>query len=219
MLLTPDRAPTGLTFAKAVSAGLGQLRGTLALLRGNPPIARFLLAHMLYTDGLVTLFAFGGIFAAEEFGMEPADILVFGIVLNVAAGAGAAAFSWLDDGIGSKRTILLALAGLIVSGSLLILARSDWLFWSLAILLGLFVGPAQAAGRSLMARLAPKDMETGMFGLYALAGKATAFAGPLILGQTVLWTQSQRAGMATIIIFFLLGCAVLLSVREPSAKQ
>ncbi|MCP4316595.1 MAG: MFS transporter [Hyphomicrobiales bacterium] len=218
-LFTPDRVATGLNLAEAMGAGLHQLRGTFGLLRRNPPIARFLIAHMLYTDGLVTLFAFGGIYAAAEFGMEPADILVFGIVLNIAAGGGAAAFSWLDDAIGSKRTIILALAGLILSGLGLVLARADWLFWALAIMLGLFVGPAQAAGRSLMARLAPEGIETAMFGLYALAGKATAFIGPLILGLTVQWTGSQRVGLATVVVFLFLGCMVLLSVKEPPAKQ
>jgi UMF1 family MFS transporter len=214
-ILTPDRSATGLTPGAAVRAGLRQLGGTLGLLRRNPPISRFLIAHMLYTDGLFTLFAFGGIYAAAEFGMEPADILVFGIVLNIAAGAGAAGFAWLDDAIGSKRTILLALAGLILAGVGLVLVRVDWHFWVFALLLGVCVGPAQAAGRSLMARLAPERMETEMFGLYALAGKATAFAGPFVLGLVVSYSGSQRAGMVTIVVFLLLGGLVLLSVREP----
>ncbi len=217
-MLTPDRTATGLTLRAAVRAGLRQLGGTLGLLRRNPPISRFLIAHMFYTDGLFTLFAFGGIYAAAEFGMEPADILVFGIVLNVAAGAGAAGFAWLDDAIGSKRTILLALAGLIAAGIGLVLVRVDWHFWGFAVLLGVCVGPAQAAGRSLMARLAPERMETEMFGLYALAGKATAFAGPFVLGLVVSYSGSQRVGMATIVVFLLLGGLVLLSVREPRSS-
>jgi UMF1 family MFS transporter len=217
-LFTPDRPSTGLAPGPAMRASLRQLRGTFGLLRRNPPISRFLIAHMLYTDGLVTLFAFGGIYAAAEFGMEPADILVFGIVLNVAAGAGAAGFAWLDDAIGSKRTILLALAGLVLSGLGLVLVQADWEFWGFALALGFCVGPAQAAGRSLMARLSPERMETEMFGLYALAGKATAFAGPFVLGQVVSYSGSQRAGMATIVVFLLLGGLVLLSVREPHSR-
>ena len=217
-LLTPDRAATGMTISEATMAGFRQLGGTLGLLRRNPPIARFLLAHMLYTDGLFTLFAFGGIYAAIEFGMQPADILVFGIVLNIAAGCGAAGFAWLDDAIGSKKTILLALAGLILSGTGLVLVQADWHFWALAIMLGICVGPAQAAGRSLMARLSPERMETEMFGLYALAGKATAFSGPFVLGQVVQYSGSQRAGMASVVIFLVLGGMVLLSVREPQSR-
>lgn len=217
-LLVPDRPASGASLWKAAKAGLQQIPNMLAMLRHNPPVARFLVAHMLYTDGLVTLFAFGGIYAAAEFGMTTAEILVFGIVLNIAAGAGAAGFAWVDDAIGSKRTIMIALAGLVVSTTGLLLARTDWLFWLLAIILGLFVGPAQAAGRSLMARLAPEGIETEIFGLYALAGKATAFAGPLVLGLVVQWTGSQRAGMAIIIAFLLCGLIVLTSVREPGIK-
>ena len=172
---------------------------------------------MFYRDALNGMYAFGGIYAAAEWGMTAEDILVFGIVLNVSAGAGAAAFSWLDDGIGSKATILLALTGLILFGTGLVLATASWLFWALAIMLGLFVGPVQAAGRSMMARLAPRHMETEMFGLYAMAGKATAFAGPLVLGLVVQWSGSQRAGMASVIAFLLAGALVLLTVREPEA--
>ena len=208
-LFTPDRPASKLSFSEATRTGLRHLAGIVGTLRSEPQILRFLLAHMLYTDGLVTLFAFGGIYAAAEFGMEPADILVFGIVLNVAAGAGAAGFAWVDDAIGSKRTIMLALACLILSGAGLVLARADWLFWTLGAILGLFVGPAQAAGRSLMARLAPAGIETEMFGLYALAGKATAFSGPLVLGLVVQLTGSQRAGMASVIFFLLCGLVIL----------
>ena len=217
--LTPDRVTSGLGLREAIGDGLRQLRGTPSLLRDKPQILRFLIAHMFYTDGLVTLFAFGGIYAAAEWGMKPEDILVFGIVLNVSAGLGAAAFSWLDDGIGSKATILLALTGLIVFGTGLVLATTSLLFWALAILLGVFVGPVQAAGRSMMARLAPKHMETEMFGLYAMAGKATAFAGPLVLGLIVQWSGSQKAGMASVIAFLLAGALVLLTVREPGAER
>ena len=217
-LLVPDRPASGAGLWGATKAGLQRIPNMLAMLRHNPPIARFLVAHMLYTDGLVTLFAFGGIYAAAEFGMTTAQILVFGIVLNIAAGAGAAGFAWMDDAIGSKNTIMIALAGLVVCTTGLLLARTDWLFWLLAIILGLFVGPAQAAGRSLMARLAPAGIETEIFGLYALAGKATAFAGPLVLGLAVQLLGSQRAGMTIIIAFLLCGLIVLTSVKEPNTK-
>lgn len=218
-LFTIDRRASGMGVAAAVGSGLRRLSGVVRLLRRHPPVARFLLAHMFYNDGLVTLFAFGGIYAAAEFSMQPADILIFGIVLNVAAGAGAAVLAWVDDAIGSKRTIMLALCGLMVFGSGLVLARSTSLFWGFAIALGLFVGPAQSASRALMARLAPPGTETQMFGLYALAGKATAFSGPLILGLTVQGFGSQRAGMATVIAFLLCGFLVLLTVREPETER
>ena len=214
-VLTPDRMVTGRSLPEAVRSGLVQLSGVFAMLRRERNIARFLVAHMFYTDGLVTLFAFGGIYAATQFGMKPTDILLFGIVLNISAGLGAAAFGWIDDFLGSKKTITLALSGLIGTGTVLVLIESVAAFWVAATLLGIFVGPAQAAGRSLMARIAPKDCVTEMFGLYAFAGKATSFLGPLFLGVAVQLTQSQRAGIATIIGFFVLGLLILQTVAEP----
>jgi UMF1 family MFS transporter len=214
---TPDRPSTGIPLTQAVRAGLASLRTTLRHLPENRATARFLLAHMFYTNGLTTLFAFGGVYAAGAFGMEMAEVLTFGIVLNITAGAGAAAFAWVDDWLGSKRTIIIALGALLTLGSALVLVESKTLFWIFGAALGIFVGPAQAAGRSLMARLAPPELATEMFGLYALAGKATVFAGPLVLGLATDFFQSQRAGIATILVFLLAGLLILRPLQEPES--
>jgi UMF1 family MFS transporter len=107
---------------------------------------------MFYIDGLATLFLFGGVYAAGTFGMSEREVLVFGIALNVSAGIGAAAFSWLDDALGSRRTILSSLAGLIVTSGAALLVESATLFWVLGFLLGLFVGPLLIIGFVLMLR-------------------------------------------------------------------
>ena len=214
-LFVPDAPPTGVGRARAVREAAQTLLGTLRNIRRYANIGRFLLARLFYIDGLNTMFAFGGIYAAGTFGMSLAEIIQFGIALNVTAGLGAAAFAWVDDWIGAKRTILIALVGLIALGVPLLLAESKSMFWALALPLGLFMGPAQAASRSLMARLAPEDMRSEMFGLFALSGKITAFLGPAILAWVTLAYDSQRAGMATVIAFLLIGLALLLSVREP----
>ena len=139
-----------------------------------PGIGRFLIAYTLYSNGINTLFSFGGIYAASAFGLSLDEVLYFGIVLNVTAGLGAATFAWIDDLIGSKWTILIALCGLSSLGLALVLIQSQALFFVLGSVLGLFVGPAQAAGRSMMARLAPSGLETEAFGLYELSGKANS---------------------------------------------
>ena len=156
--------------------------------RLNANIARFLLARLLYIDGLNTLFAFGGIYAAGSFGMDMGEIIRFGIALNVTAGAGAAAFAWIEDWIGARRTILIALGGVVVFGIPLLIVESKAAFWALALPLGIFMGPAQAASRSLMVRLAPPRKMTEMFGLFALSGKITAFLGPALLAWVTLPT-------------------------------
>jgi UMF1 family MFS transporter len=186
-----------------------------ATLRSHPTIGQFLIARMIYIDGLNTLFAFGGIYAAGTFGMSFTDIIILGIALNVSAGIGAAAFGWLDDRIGARATITLSLLAVIgLSSGLLVIESSRW-FWMLAVPMGLFFGPAQSASRSMMARLAPAELRTEMFGLFALSGKITSFAGPLVLAWVTAITDNQRLGMATI-LFFLIGGLVLL--RRLPAK-
>lgn len=218
VLFTPDTKSTGVPMLEAVRQGLKRLHGTFANLRHYRQTALFLVARMIYTDGLNTLFAFGGIFAAGTFGMPLAEVIKFGILLNVTAGVGALGFAWVDDWIGAKATILIALVGLIVGGGIAISVESVTLFWIAGAFLGLFVGPAQAASRSLMGRIAPVEMRAEMFGLYALSGKASAFLGPLVLGTVTYWTASQRLGMATILAFFLVGGLLLAAMRHPNLR-
>jgi UMF1 family MFS transporter len=196
---------------------LARLIDTVRHVRRYRQVALYLLAHMIYADGLNTLFALGGIYAAVTFGMEVNEVLLFGIAINVTAGAGAFAFGWVDDRIGARRTILIALACLTGFGAGILLVESKLWFWLFGLPLGLFLGPAQSASRSLMARLAPDNMRAEMFGLYALSGKATAFLGPAVFGVVTGATGSQRLGMATIIVFLVIGGGLLSLVREPVA--
>lgn len=214
-LLVRDPPAAGEPLRQAVGDGLRGLWATLRGLDPRSPVARFLLAHMLYADGLTTLFTFGGIYAAGTFGMDFSEIIAFGIALNLTAGAGAIGFGFVDDRVGPKRAILAALVGLLVFGTLALAAPDSTWFWVAGMALGTFMGPAQAASRTLMARLAPADRRAEMFGLYALSGKATNFAGPLALAWATLAFDSQRAGMATILAFLTAGLLLLLTVREP----
>ena len=211
---TPD-APRKSRGAVAVRRGLKELADSFRNIRHHKNILRYLIAHMIYTDGLNTLFAFGGIYAAGSFGMDTAEVVMFGIALNITAGLGAASFAWVDDWIGAKRTVAIALVSLTGFGAAILLVHDKTAFWVLALFLGLFFGPAQAASRSLMARLAPPDLRAQMFGLFAMSGKATAFIGPFLLGAVTLAFDSQRAGMATVLAFFLVGLAILWAVKEP----
>ncbi len=215
LLFTPDRPSNRQPLGQSVREGLSQLWKTFKELRRYRNIAVFLIARMIYIDGLTTLFAFGGIYAAGAFDMDPKEILIFFILLNVTSGIGAAVFAWVDDWIGSRRTILIAVASLFVFSAIILLIESKTWFYVLASIIGIFIGPAQAASRTLMARLAPPAMMTEMFGLFALTGKATAFIGPALVGWVTVWADSQRAGMATILAFFLVGLLLMLPVKEP----
>ncbi|NBB71364.1 MAG: MFS transporter [Alphaproteobacteria bacterium] len=216
LLLTRDRPSAALGVRGAVRAGLAQLAGTVAKLRHQPPLLLFLIASAVYRDGLATLFAVGGLFAAGAFGMDFQEILIFAIGLNVTAAGGSWLFAALTDRVGAKRMVLLGLTGLIVFGTA-ILFVTDWItFLVLALILGLFVGPAQSASRVIMAKLAPPSMMTEMFGLYTMTGKAIAFVGPLGFGLLTDIFDSQRAGLTIILAMWLLGAALLFFVRVPA---
>ncbi|WP_448190311.1 MFS transporter [Azospirillum sp. sgz301742] len=214
-LWVPDEPATGRTLGQAVREGLATLGRTLREARRYREIVRFLVASALYRDAINTITAFGGIYAAGTFGMSFEEIVLFAIALNVVAGLGAVGFAWIDDWIGARLTILISVAGLIASGVPLLLVSDKQWFWVLALGLGLFFGPAQAAGRSMMARLSPPHMQGEMFGLYGLSGRVVGFFGPLALGWATEFFSSQRAGMASIMVFFALGFVVMLGVREP----
>ena len=214
-LYLPKQQSKSLPLTQAVKTGCSNLVATLKGLPQHKSVLGFLIARMIYTDGLNTLFAFGGIFAAGTFGMELSEVILFGITLNVTAGIGAALFAWGDDWWGPKRVILISLAALILLSVAGVFAPDKTTFWIVGLLIGIFLGPTQSASRSVMARLAPENLHTEYFGLYALSGKATAFIGPWILGMTTLAFESQRAGMATIVIFFLVGALLMLRLDIP----
>lgn len=213
---TPDQPSKGLGMAEAVRSGLRQLGQSIKNVRRYADTVRFLVARMIYIDGLATVFTFGGVYAAGTFEMSPAEVLQFGIAINVTAGLGALGLSWVDDWIGGRNTILLSLAGLIVSGSAILLVEDVAWFWTWAMVLGIFVGPLQAASRSHLARVAPAELRSQMFGLFTFSGKATAFAGPLLVGAVTAATASQRWGMSTIVVFFAVGFLLMLTI--PAAK-
>ncbi len=177
-------------------------------------MVRFLIARLVYNDGLVTIFAFGGIYAAGTFGMELSEVIMFGIALNIASGIGALIFASVDDRIGGRKTVLISLVALVLATCLAVWAPDRTWFWVAGIIIGIFIGPNQSASRSLMGRFVPERHQAEFFGFYAFSGKATAFLGPLLLGTATQLFESQRAGVATVIAFFIVGGMLLLTVNE-----
>ena len=176
---------------------------------------RFLLSRMIYTDGLNTLFAFGGLYAAGTFKMSFSEIIIFGILINITAGIGSLFFSYLDDKVGPKFIIKISLTFLIIFGSITLIIENKELFLIFGAALGFFIGSVQSSSRSFMSRYIINGNNAETFGTYAISGKVTAFIGPAVLAITVSVFNSQRAGMASIIIFLLVGLILLQRVIEP----
>jgi UMF1 family MFS transporter len=250
-LFTPDTGRLGPSLGQAVGRGLASLVETARQARRYRNIVRFLLARMLYYDGLTAVFAFGGVYAAGSFGWSSETLGIFGIVITLFAAVGAYVGGWLDDRFGSKRTIVVALAGVTAATlgvvsigvepwaagaarhSVFFIYDYDWrppagaglfespaerVFLALAVAIGIFGGPLQAASRTMLARLAPAGMTAQLYGLFALSGKATAFLAPLAVAVVTESLASQRLGLAVILAFFVAGWALLQRVSERRAE-
>lgn len=198
-----------------IRAGLTDLWQTIRGLRHAPSIAWFLVAHMLFIDGVNTLFVFGPLIAVGYYGFEESEILLFGVTIYLAAGLGAFALGWLDDRIGAKRVLLLSLMAIVVLALTLANLDGKMVFWGLTAILAVFFGPVQSSSRSLMARLSPPDQRAKLFGLYALAGRAIAPFGPAAVSWVILATGNQRAGIVVVAGFLTAGALLLLPVKEP----
>jgi len=234
-LVTPDY-PAKRAIGEALREGLIELKQTLLELPKQKSMAAFLFANMIYTDGLVSLFAFGGIYAAGTFGWNTIQIGTFGIILAVAGTFGAWLGGKLDDKLGPKRVITGSMLILLLSitaillvgkdsilfikvaapmpGGALFAAPAERAYLVLGCLIGAAGGPLQAASRTLLIRMAPKERIAQYFGLFALTGKVTSFIGPLLIGIVTAMTESQKAGMAVLVLFFVAGLLLLARVRD-----
>ena len=234
-LLTPDY-PAKRKWREALRQGLRELKQTLGELPKRKSMAAFLLANMIYTDGLVSLFAFGGIYAAGTFGWQTIQIGSFGILLAIAGTFGAWLGGRLDDTLGPRRVIagsmtilLVAIIAILlvdkdrvlfvrvaapVPGGALFASAAERAYLVLGCLIGAAGGPLQAASRTLLIRMAPKDRIAQYFGLFALTGKVTSFVGPLLIGLITALTESQKAGMAVLAAFFVAGLVLLARVKD-----
>lgn len=216
MFLTlPETPPTGQRTRLGV---VGSYRALLAnlrvLLREQPHTVYFLGASALFRDGLNAIFAFGGVIAVTVYGMDAGTVLVFGVVINVVSAAGALAGGWLDDRIGPKAVVVGSLASLVAVGMILLFVSGTTMFWVFGLILGLFVGPAQASSRSYLSRLCPAGQEGQLFGLYATTGRAVSFISPALIGLfTVI--GGERLGLLGIILVLVAGLLAVLPVHKP----
>jgi UMF1 family MFS transporter len=188
----------------------------------------FLLASALFRDGLAGVFAFGAVLAAGTFGLSAGDVIVFGAAANIVAGFATMGFGLLDDRIGPKRVILISLGSLVVLGVLIVVLHDGGtgVFWVLGLLMTLFVGPAQAASRSFLARLIPEGKDGEIFGLYATTGRVVSFMSPVAFGAFIALgaavtgeENTQYWGILGIVIILAAGFAVMLPVKEHTEHR
>jgi UMF1 family MFS transporter len=174
----------------------------------------FLFASAVFRDGLAGVFTFGGVLAAGSFGFSPGEVIIFAIAANVVAGISTITVGLLDDKVGPKPVIIVALIGIVVAGFAVFFLHDggQTVFWIFGLALCLFVGPAQSASRSYLARVIPAGREGEVFGLYATTGRAVSFLAPTAFAICVTIGGAQYWGILGIIVVVLIGLALLIPV-------
>ena len=177
-------------------------------------LGKFLIARMLYADGLNAIIVMGGIFAVGVFNLEIKDLLILSILMNVTAFIGAIVGGYANDKFSSKSVIIFSLLGLIISSSIILFVKSQLFFLIFAAINGFFIGPIQSASRVFITKSIDENNQASGFGLFALSGKLTSFIGPLLVSTITYISSSQRIGFSSAIILLLIGFLILLKVKK-----
>ncbi len=236
-LFVPDKQPK----RKDGRSAVGELLSTLRSLPGHRDMLHFLVARMLYTDGLTAIFTFGGIYGSSVFGWGALPLGIFGLVLTVVGAIGALFGGILDDRFSAKAVIMASLILILIGafgilsvdhthvlyfievapkaeGSAPFSSIGERVFLGFAMIIGLVSAPTQASSRSLLARLAPPEKMTQFFGLFAFSGKVTAFLAPFFVATLTEISNSQRIGMSAIALFIIVGIVLMLPVKSPRSR-
>lgn len=237
---TPDLNTTGEKFGDAMRHGIGNVWRTILKLKDFRHVATFLVARMFYFDGKVAILIFGGVYASGVMGWGIIEMLAFGIILSVFAVFGGILAGWLDHRVGAKWSVVITIIGTFVCLMTMVSMSPDTMFYVIhvdpgvrvwdgpvfqtapelayigaSMLIAITITAAFSSSRTLATQLAPEGMQGEIFGLYALAGSATAWLGPLLVEVFTATFHSQKAGFASISILLGIGALLLLTVKSP----
>jgi MFS transporter, UMF1 family len=205
------------SLAEAARRGIQQLRATVRdVVRGGErrQMRRFLLAYLIYEDGVNTVITFAGVFAAKTLGFTFTEIIALFMLVQLAALGGSAAWAAPTDRRGPRFVVRATLVQWTAVTIAAFFVVEKWHFWLVAVLAGTGLGAIQAASRTFMTTLIPREREAEFFGVYALVGKTGAIFGPLVFGG-VSWllAGNQRAAIVAVGSFFVIGFALLMRVQ------
>jgi MFS transporter, UMF1 family len=221
----PADAVTRASLASALARGLTQTWRTLREIATSAPrrqMRRFLLAYLVYEDGVNTVISFSAVFAATTLGFSFSEIIALFMVVQVTALLGSAAWARATDLRGPRLVVKVTLVQWTVVTLLAYLVRAKWEFWVVGVIAGLGLGAIQAASRTLMATVIPRGREAEFFGFYALVGKTGAVLGPFVFGAVSrALGGNQRAAIVAVGAFFVVGLILLsrVSAGGPVTDQ
>ncbi|MCB9006616.1 MAG: MFS transporter [Ardenticatenaceae bacterium] len=201
------------------SHGIRQIVHTLRELRQKyPATLHYLIAYLIYNDGIQTVIIVATAFAADELGVETSSLLLLVLIIQFVAFVGAFAFGFLARRIGAKRSIMLSLviwSGLVIYAYAFL--NNETQLFIIGVLVAIVLGGSQALSRSLFSQMIPADHEAEYFGFYEISERGTSWLGPLAFAAAVQLTGSQRIAIVSLIIFFVVGLILLSTVNVRKA--
>ncbi|MBL8557606.1 MAG: MFS transporter [Hyphomonadaceae bacterium] len=250
MLLWTADTERGMGWVQAAREGVGGVVATLrSIWKDRPDIVRFLIARMLYADGKTAILISGGVYAAGMMGWGFIEMVIYGITLSVIAVFGGFVGAWLDDKVGAKRAIQIEIAMTALSLICMASFRKDTIFWvikpdmtpvwsfpyfstipelaylAVVSVIAIFITAAYASSRTFLTQISPKAMIGELFGIYALAGTATVWMGPLLVDTLTRWGQRNmpdwalQLGFGSIVVLLIAGFAILWGVKPQPAEK
>jgi UMF1 family MFS transporter len=205
------------------SEGYHRLQHTFRRIRTFRELTKFLVAYIIYNDGIETVIVMASIFGAQVLGMETGEIILFFLMIQGIAFFGSLFFGFLADAMGNKKAVMISLGiwSLIVIWAfrLGIVWEPKTEYWILGALAGIVMGGSQAASRSLQGIFTPDANSAEFFGFFAVSGKFASVFGPLIYGILIAVTGSVQSGILSVLLFFIVGMAILWTVNEKRGME
>jgi UMF1 family MFS transporter len=205
------------------SEGYQRLQHTFRRIRTFRELTKFLVAYLIYNDGIETVIVMASIFGAQVLGMETGEIILFFLMIQGIAFFGSLIFGFLADAIGNKKAVMISLGiwSLIViwAFKLGIIWDPKTEYWILGALAGMVMGGSQAASRSLQGIFTPDANSAEFYGFFAVSGKFASVFGPLIYGILIAITGSVQSGILSVLLFFIVGMTLLWTVNEKKGME
>ncbi len=228
----PQKLPSGENY---LNIAFKQLKETIRAARGFKEFLKFMLAYLIYNEGVIIALDFAAILGAVLFGLQQTGLIIFFIIVQATNVLGALLFGNLQDRFGGKRSLTLSILLMVVCIFALYFAQNQTHFFIIGAFVGVAMAGVQSVSRAMVATFSPPGKSGEFFGFFALTGRTSSFIGPAVFGylaaELTLWYQSHgqavalaeqsghRLAVLSIAAFLIVGWALMLLVNEKKARE